>query len=99
MRNEENEYPVPDPNRTMIHITNELNDTHKKNLSKRKLWTISLKKSWRSYKTQLTIKYKMHSRNTKTPQKKQNNNKKLKTQKQLSELRTPTNSKVKQRRL
>jgi hypothetical protein len=26
--NEENEYPVPDPNRTMINITNELNDIH-----------------------------------------------------------------------
>jgi hypothetical protein len=34
--NEENEYPVPDPNRTMINITNELSYTHKKNLSKRK---------------------------------------------------------------
>jgi hypothetical protein len=30
MGNEENEYPVPDPNRTMIKITNELSDIHKK---------------------------------------------------------------------
>jgi hypothetical protein len=28
--NEENEHPVPDPNRTMINITNELSDAHKK---------------------------------------------------------------------
>jgi hypothetical protein len=28
--NEENEYPVPDPNQTMINITNELSDSHKK---------------------------------------------------------------------
>jgi hypothetical protein len=28
--NEENEYPVPYPNRTMINITNELSDAHKK---------------------------------------------------------------------
>jgi hypothetical protein len=56
--NEENEYPVLDPNTTMINITNELSDAHKKNLSKRKLWTRSLRKSWGSYKTQLTGKYK-----------------------------------------
>jgi hypothetical protein len=30
--NEDNEYPVPDPNRTMMKITNELNDVHKKYL-------------------------------------------------------------------
>jgi hypothetical protein len=30
--NEENEYLVPDPNRIMIAITNELSDTHKKSL-------------------------------------------------------------------
>jgi hypothetical protein len=35
--NEENEYPVPNPNKAMMNITNELNDTHKNNLSKRKL--------------------------------------------------------------
>jgi hypothetical protein len=28
--NEENEYPVPDPNRTMINNNKELSDTHKK---------------------------------------------------------------------
>jgi predicted transcriptional regulator len=28
--NEENEYPVPDLNKTMINVTNELSDTYKK---------------------------------------------------------------------
>jgi hypothetical protein len=43
----------------------------------------SLRNSWRSYKTQLVRKYKMHSRNIKTQQIK----KLEKTQKQLNELR------------
>jgi hypothetical protein len=47
--NKENKYLVPDPNTTMINITNELSDVHK-NLSKRKSWTRSLRNSWRSYK-------------------------------------------------
>jgi hypothetical protein len=29
VRNEENENPVPDPNRLMINVTNEHNDAHK----------------------------------------------------------------------
>jgi hypothetical protein len=33
--NEENEYPVPDPNRTMINITNELSDFHRKSLKEK----------------------------------------------------------------
>jgi hypothetical protein len=53
--NEENEYPVPDPNKTMINVTNEPSDAHKKkNLLKRKSWTSSLRNSWRSYNTWLT---------------------------------------------
>jgi hypothetical protein len=32
MGNEENEYPVADPYRTMINMTNEFNDDHKKSL-------------------------------------------------------------------
>jgi hypothetical protein len=32
--NEKNEYPVPDPDRTMVNITNELSDTHKNFLRK-----------------------------------------------------------------
>jgi hypothetical protein len=35
VRNEENEYPVHDPNRTMINITNEISDAHKKTLKKK----------------------------------------------------------------
>jgi hypothetical protein len=31
MGNEENGYPVPDTNETMINITEEPNDAHKKN--------------------------------------------------------------------
>jgi hypothetical protein len=65
--NEENEYPVPDPNRKMINITNELSDHHKKNLSSRKSWMGSLRNSWRSYKTWLNRRYKMNSRYSKTP--------------------------------
>jgi hypothetical protein len=30
VENEANEYPVPDPNRTMININNKLIDAHKK---------------------------------------------------------------------
>jgi hypothetical protein len=30
VRNKENEYPVPNTNRLMINIINELNDIHKK---------------------------------------------------------------------
>jgi hypothetical protein len=30
VQNEENKYPVPDPNRTILSSTNELSDTHKK---------------------------------------------------------------------
>jgi hypothetical protein len=65
--NDENGYPVPDSNKTMITVTNELSDAHKKS-PKRNSWTKSLRNSWRNYKTQLTRKYKMHSRNIKTPQ-------------------------------
>jgi hypothetical protein len=86
-----NEEKILDPNRTMINITNKFSDAHKKNPSKRKLWKRSLRNSWRNYKTQLTRKYKSHSRNIKTSQMKSIE----KTQKQ----RTSTNSKVKQRRL
>jgi hypothetical protein len=63
--NEENEYLVPDPSRTMINITNELNDAHKKKSLKEKIMD---EKLMRSYKTWLTRKYKMHSRNIKIPQ-------------------------------
>jgi hypothetical protein len=38
----ENEHPVLDPDKTMINITDEPSDAHKKNLSKRKSWKRSL---------------------------------------------------------
>jgi hypothetical protein len=63
--NEENGYPVPEPNKTMTNVTKE--PTKKKKPSKRKSWKKSLRNSWRRYKTWLTRMYKMHSRNFKTP--------------------------------
>jgi hypothetical protein len=42
--NKENGYPVTDPNKAMINVTQEPNDTHKKP-SKRK----SLRNLWRRY--------------------------------------------------
>jgi hypothetical protein len=66
---EENDYPVPDPNKTMINVNNEPSDAHKNNPSNRKSWKSSLRRNtWRSYKKWLTKNYKMHSRNFKTPQ-------------------------------
>jgi hypothetical protein len=41
--NEENEFSVPDPNRTMINITNELSDAHKKSLKEKIMGEISEK--------------------------------------------------------
>jgi hypothetical protein len=46
--NEENEYPLPDPNKTMINVTKEPSDTHKKN-PKRKTLGRNLRNSWRRY--------------------------------------------------
>jgi hypothetical protein len=46
--NEENGSPVPDPNKTMINVTKESSDTHKKP-SKRKSWKKSLRNSWRRH--------------------------------------------------
>jgi hypothetical protein len=42
--NEENGYPVPDPNKTMINVTKELSNTHKKPSKKK-----SLRNSWKRY--------------------------------------------------
>jgi hypothetical protein len=41
--NEENGCPVPDPNKIMINVTKEPNDTHKKNLEEEILEEISEK--------------------------------------------------------
>jgi hypothetical protein len=46
--NEENGYPVPDLNKTMINITKELSNAHKKAL-KKKSGKKSLRNTWRSY--------------------------------------------------
>jgi hypothetical protein len=65
--NEENEYPVPDLNKTMINVTKELSDAHKIQTSKKKSGKKSLRNSWRRYYTWLKRMYKMYSRNFKTP--------------------------------
>jgi hypothetical protein len=41
--NEENGYPVPDPNKTMINVTKELSDAHKNSLKEEILEEISEK--------------------------------------------------------
>jgi hypothetical protein len=41
--NEENGYPVPDPNKTMINVTKEPSDTHKKTLKEEILEEITEK--------------------------------------------------------
>jgi hypothetical protein len=46
--NEKKGYPVHDPNETMINITKEPSDAHKKP-SKKKSWNKSLRNSWRRY--------------------------------------------------
>jgi hypothetical protein len=46
--NGENGYPVPDLNKTMINVTKELSDAHKKP-SKKKSGKESLRNSWRRY--------------------------------------------------
>jgi hypothetical protein len=47
--NEENGNSVPDPNKTMINVTKEPSDAHKKVPSKRKSWKKSLTNSWSRY--------------------------------------------------
>jgi hypothetical protein len=41
--NEENGYPVPDPNKTMINVTNEPSDIHKKSLKEKTMEEITEK--------------------------------------------------------
>jgi hypothetical protein len=57
--NEENGFPDPDPNRTMINVTNEPSDTHKK-IPKEEIMELITENSWRKYEKWLTRKYKMH---------------------------------------
>jgi hypothetical protein len=74
---EENGYPVPDPNKTVINVSNEPSDTHK-NPSMGKSWKKSQRNPWRRYQTWLMTKYKRYTRNFNTPQiknlRKQRNN-------------------------
>jgi hypothetical protein len=65
--NEENEYPVPDPNWMMMSMANELNVNHK-NFSKRKVYMSSLRNSWRSHKRWINRMNIMNSKNIKTIQ-------------------------------
>jgi hypothetical protein len=63
--NEENGCFVPDPNKTMINVTNEPSNTHKKSLKEEIMEEVTEKLM---EKMQLTRKYKMYSRKFKTPQ-------------------------------
>jgi succinate dehydrogenase/fumarate reductase flavoprotein subunit len=80
--NEENEYSVPDPSRTMINITNELSDAHKKYLKEEIMEKITkklLEKLQDTMNQNVQDALKKYQDTT---------NKKLeKTQKQLNELR------------
>jgi predicted flavoprotein YhiN len=82
----ENEYPVPDPNRTMINVTNELSDSHKKNLQEEIMEEITEKLM---EKLQDTINQKEQDALKKFQD---TTNKKLeKTHKQLNEFREEFN--------
>jgi predicted nuclease with TOPRIM domain len=85
--NEENEYPVLDPNRIRINITNELNNVHKKKSLKEEIMDelieIRMEKLQEIVKQNIQNDLKQYQDTT---------NKKLKnTQKQLSELREDFN--------
>jgi ubiquitin len=84
--NEENEYSVPDPSRTMINITNELSDAHKKYLKEEIMEKITkklLEKLQDTMNQNVQDALKKYQDTT---------NKKLeKTQKQLNELREDFN--------
>jgi hypothetical protein len=64
--NKENGYPFPDSFNTMINVSKETSDTLK-NSSKSISWKRSLRNSWRTCKTWLTRKYKIHLKNFKSP--------------------------------
>jgi hypothetical protein len=65
VENEENGYPVPDPQKTMINVINESSEAHKQSLKEGTIEKITEKLMEKQ--THLTRKYKMHSRNFKTP--------------------------------
>jgi hypothetical protein len=90
MGNEENEYPVTDPKRMMINMSNEFNDVYKDLLKgeiKNELFEIFMEKLQEKVKANIQNQLKEYQDNT---------NEKLQMQKQLNELReTSTNFKMK----
>jgi hypothetical protein len=84
--NEENEYPVPDPNKTMIHVTEEPSDAHKNTLKEEILQEITEKFKEKTLD--------MVSQNVQDALKKFEDTKNKeyeKTQKQINELRDDLN--------
>jgi hypothetical protein len=55
VRNEENGCPVPDPNKTLMNVTKDPSDVHKKTpktknqTNKKPSWKKSLRNPWRIY--------------------------------------------------
>jgi hypothetical protein len=79
---EENEYPVPDPNRMIINMTNELIDIHKKYLKEQtvdEIIEIVMKKLQEAVKQNVQDELKQYQNTTYLSLEK--------TQKQLNELR------------
>jgi hypothetical protein len=68
--NEEKGYPVPDPNKTMINVTKEPSDTHKKKILKEGNLEKITEKFMEKILDMVNQKYKMYSRNFKAPKKK-----------------------------
>jgi hypothetical protein len=64
--NEQNHYPVPDLNKTMINVTKEQRDTYIKTLKEKILEDIT-EKFMEKIPDMVNQYYKMHSRNFKTP--------------------------------
>jgi hypothetical protein len=67
--NEENGYPVPDPNKTKINYSKEPNEAHKNTLKEEILQVIT-ENFMKCYQTWSTKMYRRHSRNSKTTTKK-----------------------------
>jgi hypothetical protein len=74
VRNEENGYPVPDPNKTMMNIINDPSDTHKKSQKKEimeevtekltgKILDMVIQKAQDAFKKQQIKKLKRHRNN------------------------------------
>jgi hypothetical protein len=86
VENQVNGYPDPDPNKTMINVTKETSDTHKKKPSK--------KKSWKNSQKFMEKTLDMVNQNVQDALKKfqdTKNKEHEKTQKQINELREDFN--------